>query len=137
MHGLRSRLRWLPVSALCTIGFVIAGCDEENGVIPGRTLVYEFSGRLQCETDGLTPQQSATKLAAADIEAVSSSCGVVTGVAFPAVCGAGTGDILLHEIRTSDLRGADQLGFRTVDSLRKGNDRNYERVNCETRAVLP
>lgn len=133
----RDLLRLMAVMLPGALGIVLAGCDEDTGLVPGRTLVYESSGRLQCEAGGLTPQQSAMKLAAADIKALASSCGVVTGVAYPAVCGAGTGDILLHEIRTADLPAAHQLGFATADSLRTGSSIDYQQVDCETRAVLP
>jgi hypothetical protein len=127
----------LPLFLLWAVVGLLVACNEGEGVFPTRSLVYESSGKLQCQQNGLTPQQSAARLAGAGIEVLASSCGVVTGTAFPAVCGAPTGEILLHEVPLSDLEAADRLGFRTADSLRHDTDHNYARVDCQTRAVLP
>ncbi len=121
----------------CAIGGLLAACNEGESVFPAKSLVYESSGKLQCQQNGLTPQQSAARLAGAGIEVLASGCGVVTGTAFPAVCGAPTGEILLHEVPLAELEAADRLGFRTADSLRKDSDHSYARVDCETRAILP
>jgi hypothetical protein len=129
--------RRVPLFLLCAVGGLLAACDEGEGVFPSKSLVYESSGKLQCQQNGLTPQQSAARLAGAGIKVLASSCGVVTGVAFPTVCGAPTSEILLHEVPLSDLEAADRLGFKTADSLRKDSDHSYARVDCQTGAVLP
>ncbi|HJR70147.1 MAG TPA: hypothetical protein VKA43_08930 [Gammaproteobacteria bacterium] len=53
----------------------------------------------------------------AGIDVLRSACGTLTGVAFPAVCGAPTGEINLHDIRPENLPDAERLGFRDVAVL--------------------
>jgi hypothetical protein len=101
-------------------------------------LVYESRQSLQCGTRGLTTQQSAQKLVNGGIDVLESNCGVQTGVAFVTVCGAGTGEILIHKIRQSNLEDAERLGFGPVaDLVDPAAGTNYAKVDCDTGAPLP
>jgi hypothetical protein len=135
---------------LACVGLSLIGCGGGDGSMDGNpigppgqvrignTWVYEGRQSLQCGSRGLTTQQSAQKLINGGIDVVQSACGVMTGVAFPAVCGAGTGEILLHEIRTVNLVDAEQRGFKAAATLQnpaRGTD--YARVDCQTGAPLP
>jgi len=105
----------------------------------GNTVVYEGRGRLQCDfAGGITPQQSAMKLTGAGVDVLQSGCGVMTGVAFAAVCGGSSGEILLHEIRTENLDTAERAGFIPAGELvSRSAGTGYAWVNCETGATLP
>jgi len=107
-----------------------------NGPIvvnPGDTLVFESRQSVQCGSRGLTPQQSAMKLTQGGVDVMESACGAMTGVAFPAVCGAATGDLILHEIRTVNLTDARQLGFESVAVLQGPADgTGFAQVDCQT-----
>jgi len=109
-----------------------------SAVRAGDILVYESRQSVQCGSRGLTTQQSALKLTHGGIDVVQSACGAMTGVGFPAVCGAGTGEILMHEIRSVSLSDAEQLGFQSVATLQNpalGTD--YAWVDCQTGLVMP
>jgi hypothetical protein len=93
-------------------------------------VVYEAGPRLrQCEAAAVTLPQSAAKLAQAGIPVRTSSCGVRTGIAFPAVCGAGTGEILLHNIATARLAAAEAAGFHAAATLVNGTA-GWQRMHC-------
>jgi len=125
----------------------LSGCGGEGdgmdspieNLRPGNAVVFEGRGRLQCDfTGGRTPQQSAMKLTGAGVDVLRSGCGVMIGVAFAAVCGGSSGDILLHEIRQENLDTAERVGFVPADELvDRRAETGYAWVNCETGATLP
>ena len=107
-------------------------------VSSGDVLVYESRQAIQCTSRGLTTQASAQKLVNGGIDVLESNCGVNTNLVFAAVCGAGTGDILIHKIRGSNLADAEQRGFSSVDTLRNPTTGiGYAKVDCDTGAPLP
>jgi len=119
-------------------GLGACGGEEPQGVIPGDALVYESRQAITCGTRGLTTQQSAQKLIDGGIDVVRSNCGVITGIALPAVCGIDSAEIIIHEIRSSNLRDAGQRGFHPVTELvDPAHEMGYMKVDCETRAPLP
>lgn len=132
---------------MCALGAGLSGCGGEgdgtdspiNRIRPGITVVFEGRGRLQCDfTGGITPAQSAMKLTGAGVDVLQSGCGVMTGVAFAAVCGGPSGEILLHEIRTVNLDTAERAGFIPAQELvSRSAGTGYAWVNCETGATLP
>ena len=136
----------------CLLGAGLGGCggggDDSPGLLPigpppgaihpGDALVYEGRQSLQCGTRGLTTQESAQKLVNGGIDVVLSNCGVITGVVYAAVCGAGTGEILIHEIRAVNLPDAEKRGFKSVVTLTDpiaGTD--WAKVDCQTGAMIP
>jgi hypothetical protein len=133
--------------AVCALGASLSGCGGEGDAAdspierlrPGNTVVFEGRGRLQCDfTGGMTPAQSAMKLTAAGVDVLRSGCGAMTGVAFPAVCGGASGELLLHEIREENLDTAERLGFVQAEELvDRRAETGYAWVNCETGAILP
>ena len=119
-------------------GLGACGGEEPQGVIPGDALVYESRQAITCGTRGLTTQQSAQKLIDGGIDVIASNCGVVTGVAYAAVCGQATGEILIHEIRRVNVPDAEQRGFNPVTELQDPvSGVSWEKVDCETGVVLP
>jgi hypothetical protein len=108
----------------CFVGIVLN--DDEVNV-----LIYESSGKRQCEPVALTPQQSASRLKNAGVDVRESSCAVLTSIAFPAVCGAPSGELVVHEISESKLDAAQRLGFTLVTTLRLGTgEPGYVAVAC-------
>jgi hypothetical protein len=79
--------------------------------------VYRKSGRKQCEGGGMTLQQSQAKLRENGLMVQESRCGVRTDRMFPAVCGAPTGDILLHLISMDALDAALELGYDPAEKM--------------------
>ncbi|MFA0809983.1 hypothetical protein [Microbulbifer epialgicus] len=85
---------------------------------PGELVwVYRKSGRKQCEGGGMTLQQSLAKLRENGIAVQESRCGVRTDRMYPAVCGAPTGDILLHLIGMDALDAALELGYDPAEQM--------------------
>lgn len=116
---------------------LLAGCNDD-GQLEGEPVlggplvtVYEGGPRVkQCEQAVTTVALSAQKLSTAGVPPTNSGCGVVH-VAYPAVCGAGTGFIIVHDIPSEGLERAQQSGFAAASTLRKpsGED-GWNRVEC-------
>jgi hypothetical protein len=110
---------------VCVLGVAMTGCgdDMESSPPPAAPLmnaavVYEAGPHLrQCAAVAVTRTQSAAKLTAAGIQVLRSSCGHIEGVFYPTVCGAGTPEILLHDIPAASVVAAEAAGFRSVDTL--------------------
>lgn len=110
-------------------GLFLVACGDEYATVT----VYEPGPVLaQCEEPALTLEQSAARLDGAGIEILRSSCGAISGVAFASVCGAPTGQILLHDIRGSSLAAAQSLGFKDGTTLASGAQpgSGWERAPC-------
>ena len=119
----------------------LAACSSDEGgqqfASPGNRLVFESRQSLQCESDGLTPEQSAQKLTNGGIDVIRSTCGNQTGVGFPAVCGGPTGEILVHEIRAVNIEDAEELGFAVVEALvDQATGTGYELIDCANRTPI-
>lgn len=98
--------------------FLLVACNGgSDATAPGSILIYADRDARQCESDGISPEASAQTLIEAGIDVLNSTCGIRTGVAFPTMCGAGTGDIVVHEIRDVNLPDAEKLGLRLITTL--------------------
>lgn len=109
---------------LCLLSFAVVACVDETEApppaVPGKAaaVVYEQGPHLaQCAAIAITRTQSAAKLAAAGIQVQRSSCGYIEEVFYPTVCGAGTPEILLHDIPVSSVATAEAAGFRSINTL--------------------
>jgi len=122
--------------AICVVTLLIVACRENSATqkVPVTTddlLVYADREVRQCESDGFSPEASAQILINAGIDVLQSTCGIRTGVEFPAVCGGATGDILVHEIRSVNLADAEQLGFQEISTLiDAAAGTSYRLVDC-------
>ncbi len=115
---------------VCVILFVACTSDEDAAT-PGDVLVYADRGSRQCESGGISPEESAQTLIDAGIDVLQSNCGIRTGVFFPAVCGGGTGEIVVHKIRGVNLIAAEQLGFQPISVLvDPAEGTSYRLVDC-------
>ena len=135
----------LLTAAACVM---LGACGDESAsdmsppperLTPGfNELVFESRQSVQCGSRGLTTQQSAQKLVNGGIDVLESNCGVNTNLVFVTVCGAGTGDILIHKIRKVNLPDAERLGFSSVATLQNPTTGiGYVKVDCDTGAQLP
>ena len=117
---------------------VLAACGGDSSAPvarnvpgPGNIFVYADREAVQCESDGISPEASAQTLIDAGIDVLQSTCGARTGVVFPTVCGGGTPDILIHEIRSANQPDAEQLGFHEISALvDEAAGTSYELVAC-------
>lgn len=109
---------------------LLAACTDDESGLPA--LVFESGPRLaQCEAPAITPQQSAAKLTQAGIDVHATSCGMRTGVAYAAVCGGGTPDIILHDIPAGAVAEAGALGFLPADGLvDAARQTGWQRIPC-------
>ena len=130
--------------AVCALSAGLSACGEESDtpgerLRPGNVVVFEGRGRLQCEfTGGITPEQSAMKLIREGVDVMRSGCGAMTDVAFAAVCGGPSGELVLHEIRSVNLDTAERAGFHEVEELKvPGSGQGYAWVDCATGTILP
>lgn len=117
---------------LCLIGLAGISCTEDGEMArsPGegeaQAVVFEAGPHVgQCEGPVVTPAQSAAKLTAAGIEVERSSCGHRVGVMYPALCGAQTGELILHDIPESQLEAARGAGFGSAADLAE-----WKRSSC-------
>lgn len=94
-------------------------------------LVFISKGAIQCESTGLAPEITAKALTDAGISVIQSQCGQLTDVMFMARCGAGTGDINLHQIAKQDISTAQSLGFEPVSSLKTESSKGYTISECK------
>lgn len=108
-------------------GLAAAACMDEDRISPpsapgiDEVVVFESGPHLaQCAPPAITRAQSAAKLTSVGVEVRNSSCGHMKGVAFPAVCGAQTGEILLHVIPSSRVEDARANGFAPAEDLAQG-----------------
>jgi len=121
------RCRFLGVLVLAT---ACSGGGEAT-TDPSDVLIFTDSGARQCESGGMSPDESAQALIVAGVDVLQSRCGIRTGVAYAAVCGGETGQIILHEIRAVNLPTARQLGYELASTLIDPvMGTSYQSVDC-------
>jgi basic membrane lipoprotein Med (substrate-binding protein (PBP1-ABC) superfamily) len=96
-----------------------------------KATIYINNGAIQCESEGMSAQQTAQQLIDNGIDVVMSNCGSLTGVAVPTACGQGDIYINLHVINAQNLPDAQELGFETVSSLKTEEGVGYMILGCE------
>jgi hypothetical protein len=82
--------------------------------------VYIKKGNTQCNDDGMSLNEASSYLSNADIKISKSTCGVITGIVFPSMCGAGTDNIYYFSIDKTALPQAEKLGFIPLSTLDSG-----------------
>lgn len=93
-------------------------------------IVYINNGAVQCESKGLSKEQTARILIDNDIDVIDSQCGYLSNLMVAALCGLGDTNINLHTINAQDLVGAQALGFKSVSTLKRDDDKGYAIGNC-------
>ncbi len=92
--------------------------------------VYMNKGAVQCESSGLSKEESAQRLIDNGIDVLKSECGQLTGVAFATVCGGATGDINLHTIVSQNLLDAERLGYESIADLAQDSALGFIVIEC-------
>lgn len=127
----------LPKTLLLILAFFLISCgenttDEQTETTQDNVVeVYISKGDTQCNQDGLSLDEASSYLLDADISIAESNCGVITGVAFMSMCGAGTSNIYYFSIQESNLVKAKSLGFSALSSLK--SDLGYKAKSCVAR----
>jgi hypothetical protein len=108
------------------LAVLLAGCrhsNSENGeTIPlpapvsDAVNVYKYDGSIQCEGEGVSVEEMEKELVNAGVDVFCSRKGS-DGLARVAVCGASTGFINIYSIHESNLKDAQELGFKEVTTL--------------------
>lgn len=104
---LARRLGYAPVSTLPQ--YQDRPCNET-------TKVFKYDGSRQCENNGIPLDVMAQELIGGGVDVICSQKGS-NGMAYPAVCGAGTGAINVYLIHQENLSDAEALGFSSVNEL--------------------
>jgi hypothetical protein len=115
-----------PILFLC-----LHGCVQDDDTGDDRVTIFINNGAIQCESDGLSEQETAQQLVDNGIDVVNSTCGMLTGVAVPTVCGEGDIYINLHVIYSQNLPDAQALGFEIVSALKTEDGVGYMILGCE------
>jgi len=120
------KLNYLTLSVL----IIISGCNESELADEGDNDidVYISTGELQCQGNGLSISLTKSYLQEAGIEVKAESCGSLTLLDYPAVCGGGTGKLHVFTIDNSDSQAAENLGFTIPDS--SVNEDVFEKSDC-------
>ena len=92
--------------------------------------VYIHNGAVQCESSGLSKEETAQRLIDNGIDVLKSECGRLTGVAFAAVCGGATGGINLHTIVSQNLLDAQRLGYKSIADLAQDSEPGFIVTEC-------
>ncbi len=115
------------------LSLMLTGCSHANVKAGESSLfVYKTKGAIQCESKGITLQQSVQELDKAGIKAEKSHCAIMTGMSMIAMCGAGTSDIIVHKIDAKNLVNAKTLGFDEAKKLiDEKRGLNYKITQCK------
>ena len=112
--------------AILSLLILLSGCNNTDSDTD--IDVYISSGKLMCQDNALPLAVTKSYLLAANIAVKSESCGYLTEVAFPEVCGGATGELHIFTIDASDAMVAENIGFTLPDSQVIEN--NYDRIAC-------
>lgn len=104
-----------PSIYVCLVAsMLLTGCAHTRE--PQSISVYRYDGSVQCEQGGTSVETMRKELMS---EGVGVTCGrkAQDGKVYPAMCGAATGRINVFTIDGADLRRAEALGFKSVETL--------------------
>ncbi len=103
----------------------VRGAANENYEI-----IYIDDGAVQCESEGLSKEQTAQKLIDNGIDVIDSQCGYLSNLMVATLCGLGDANINLHTINAQDLSDAQALGFESISTLKHDDDIGYVITDC-------
>ncbi|GAB3536174.1 hypothetical protein [Photobacterium alginatilyticum] len=111
---------------IMAISMVACDSSDDNFVS-----VYIDDGAIQCESTGLSTEQTAKKLIDYGVEVFKSSCGYISNIAIAAQCGKGDANINIHLINADKVIEAQNIGYEPVSSLINAEGLGYEIIECE------
>ncbi|MEN9416452.1 MAG: hypothetical protein RI988_72 [Pseudomonadota bacterium] len=95
---------------LALAAFSVSAWSGAPPPAPQAVSVYLSLGSRQCQDGGRTLAQVRQLLADAGVRVLSSGCGT-DGMAYPAVCGAPDGRIVILEVPAEQVEAARKAGF--------------------------
>lgn len=96
-----------------------------------RIYVYIDDGSIQCESSGLSVEETAQPLINYGVDVFESSCAYITGIAIAAQCGLGDSNINIHLIDKENVIDAQNIGYEPVSTLEDDGYFGYETVECD------
>lgn len=96
-----------------------------------RTYVYIDDGAIQCESSGLSVDETAQPLIEYGVDVFESSCAYITGIAIAAQCGLGDSNINIHLINKESVIDAQNIGYEPASTLKDNGYLGYETVECD------
>jgi hypothetical protein len=108
----------LTLLSMSTLLTACAGDPAPQPDTAGTAYVFIAKGSIQCESTGQTRAQSAQPLVDAGIDVVSSRCAYDNSFSTIALCGAGTNEMIIHEIPQASLVDAENLGYASTQTLK-------------------
>ncbi|WP_233265733.1 hypothetical protein [Grimontia hollisae] len=120
----------LKASMLTTfLATILAGCAIKPAE---KVTVYKTRGVIQCESQGMSLVQSELQLTGVGVKIIDSQCAVLDGRVFASVCGAETGDIVLHTIDRRHEKLAEAMGYRNALQLKTPDTpEGFQPVECQ------
>ncbi|SET40997.1 hypothetical protein [Thalassotalea agarivorans] len=112
---------------------LFTACASADKTMPSDVQVYISSGQTQCNNDGMTLAQSKALLTEQEVLVSTSSCAMVTGISYISMCGAETGIIHVHQIKSVNLDKATEAGFKPVGTLQE-RGLGFEKTSCPSGA---
>ncbi|WP_440874481.1 hypothetical protein [Thalassotalea sp. PLHSN55] len=105
---------FLPVLSL-----LLVACQSTSSATPEEKFVdvYISKGDKQCHFGGISLAKAKGYLLEENISVSQASCAVITGMAYPSVCGGATGNIYLFTIDAAKLNAAKAIGFIPAAAL--------------------
>ena len=117
------KINYLTTFICCNL---LCSCAD---YIPNNNIdVYISNGKSMCQDNALSISITKGYLLDADITVVSQSCGYLTQLAFPQVCGGETGALHIFTIAKSDAMLAENIGFTLPDN--KIIEDSYQKIAC-------
>lgn len=117
----------IAITTLATLLSACGGDESSSGsslklIEPNQAKVFKSDNSIQCEEGGRIPlEEMRQELAKAGIDVICAQ-EAHDGFGRPAVCGAGTGNINVYVIHSSNIPDAEALGYRSVAELPEYRD---------------
>jgi len=95
----------------------LAACGGINSNLPSTSIsLYKYAGSVQCTGGGMSLSEMERQLTDADIQVLSSACGL-DGNVYASVCGSADGRIGIFEVPEAKAQAASSLGFAPLSDL--------------------
>lgn len=118
MTDARNYIMVLAITLLSACGNGSGNSQPYSGDNEAATAtVFEEKNSIQCGSSGLSTEQSRQTLITNGIDVIQSDCAYNNLMAFPSVCGADTGEILVHEIPKQNVVDAEKSGFTNTNDI--------------------
>ena len=118
------------IAAICAFTTSCGGSNSSDSEI-NSVQVFISNGSIHCGFEGNSPAQTAQLLIQNGIDVIESQCGIITGLARPAVCGSATDEVNIHTIFRANQNAAEELGFQPESNFNNQAALSLSVVPCE------